>query len=203
MFDNVYHEHYYYYSLNTFNKIIKKFDCIILNYDKIPAHGGSLRVYITDKNTKRRISKKVNSLLLYENKIGVEKLNYYLSLSKIINKKIGQTKEFLFGLNNKNKKIVGFGAAAKTASILNFCKINNNIIRYIFDNASSKINKIIPGTGIKILKPKKILFKDVDIIIIFVWNLQKEIFNQIKKLYDINRAKIYILSPKIKKIYDK
>ena len=200
LFDNIYHEHYYYYSLNSFQKIIDKFDCKIINYDKISAHGGSLRVYITHKKNTQKISKKVKRLLSNEKKIGVNNLNYYLKIAKSIKEKIQNTKKFLLQLKESNKKVAGYGAAAKTASILNFCKIDYNTIDFVFDNASSKINKSIPGTKIKILKPTKSLFKSIDILIIFVWNLKNEILSQIKKKYGKKKIEVYILSPKIKKI---
>lgn len=200
LFDNIYHEHYYYYSLNSFQKIIDKFGCKIINYDKISAHGGSLRVYITHKKNSHKVSKKVKRLLSNEKKIGVNNLNYYLKIAKLIKEKIQNTKKFLLHLKESNKKVAGYGAAAKTASILNFCKIDYNTIDFIFDNASSKINKSIPGTKIKILKPTKSLFKSIDILIIFVWNLKNEILSQIKKKYGKKKIEVYILSPEIKKI---
>jgi SAM-dependent methyltransferase len=199
LFDNIYHEHYYYYSLNSFQKIIDKFSCKIINYDELPAHGGSLRVYITRKKNILKVSKKVERLLKYEKKLGVNNLDYYLKIARSIKEKIQSTKNFLLYIKKLNKKVAGFGAAAKTASILNFCKIDHNTIDFVFDNASSKINKSIPGTKIKILKPTKNLFESIDILIIFVWNLKNEILSQIKK-YGKKKIGIYIFTPKIKKI---
>ena len=65
-------------------------------------------------------------------------LNYYLKIAKSIKEKIQNTKKFLLQLKESNKKVAGYGAAAKTASILNFCKIDYNTIDFVFDNASSK-----------------------------------------------------------------
>ena len=104
-----------------------------------------------------------------------------------------------FRTEKKNKIISGYGAAAKTSSILNFCDLNENHIKFVFDKSQSKINKYIPGTKIKICSPNIKTFKNFDILIIFVWNLKNEILREIKK-FNIKKKKIYVLSPTIKRI---
>ena len=81
----------------------------------------------------------------------------------------------------QNKKIIGYGATAKSTTILNYCSIYNSTIDYFLDTTKDKQNKYTPGTKIKIMKYKGFIEKDVDIIFLGAWNFKKEIFKKEKK----------------------
>ena len=76
-FDTIYHEHYSYFSLYTFQKILKNNKLKIFKVKKLKTHGGSLRVYATKNNSKYNIDISVNKLINYEKKLGVNKLKFY------------------------------------------------------------------------------------------------------------------------------
>ena len=80
-----------------------------------------------------------------------------------------------------NKKIIGYGATAKSTTILNYCKIGNDKIDYFFDTTKEKQNKYTPGTLIKIKKYPGYIPKNVDFAFLGAWNFKNEIFNKEKK----------------------
>ena len=82
---------------------------------------------------------------------------------------------------SKNKKIIGYGATAKSTTILNYCNINDQTIDYFIDTTKDKQNKYTPGTKIKIKKYKGGINKDVDYVFLGAWNFKKEIFKKEKK----------------------
>jgi len=82
---------------------------------------------------------------------------------------------------SNNKKIIGYGATAKSTTILNYCKINNTTIYYFLDTTKDKQNKYTPGTKIKIKKYSGSIDKDMDYIFLGAWNFKKEIFIKEKK----------------------
>ena len=83
-------------------------------------------------------------------------------------------------LKIKKKKIIGYGATAKSCTILNYCKIDNKFIDYFYDTTSYKINKYLPGSKILIKKYKKLNINNVDFVYLGAWNFKKEIFNKEK-----------------------
>ena len=50
-FDNIYHEHYNYWSLTSLTNFFKQFEAKIYKSEKVDTHGGSIRIYIK-KNKK-------------------------------------------------------------------------------------------------------------------------------------------------------
>ena len=101
-------------------------------------------------------------------------------------------------IKTNNKRIIGYGATAKSCTILNYCNINNNIIDYFYDTTSFKIGKYLPGSKIEIKKYKKLNSKKIDYVFLGAWNFKKEIFNKEKKfLKNGGKFITHIPSPKI------
>ena len=84
-------------------------------------------------------------------------------------------------LKNKNLKIIGYGATAKSCTVLNYCGIGKQFIQYFFDTTSYKIDKYLPGSKILIKKYKKLNKKNVDIVFLGAWNFKEEIFKKEKE----------------------
>jgi hypothetical protein len=92
--------------------------------------------------------------------------------------------------------IVGYGAAAKANTFLNYCGINTNIIRAVADLTPKKIGKYLPGSRIPVISENEMLKLKPDIIIIFPWNWQKEIKNRLSKILDFD-CKLVTVFPTI------
>ncbi len=178
-FDNIYHEHVNYWSLNSLNEYFKKFQLNLFDCEKIDTHGGSLRVYIS-KNKNKKKSKNFNKLLRIENK-KISKKAIYQFKDKILAQKQNVNKNFI-RLSKKYKKIYCYGAPAKATTLINFFGIKDFISAAIDDN-KLKLNKYIPGTEIKILNKKNININNKeDCVVVFAWNFFEEIKESNKKL---------------------
>ena len=171
-FDNIYHEHYNYWSLTSLVNFFKNFDCIIFKAEKINTHGGSIRIYIKKgKKIKSEIS--VRTLLKEEENFGIKEFKTYQEFGEKINKLKTNVIKNLDKLKEKNKKIIGFGAPAKATTALNFFGISNQIDFIIEDN-KLKHNKFIPGVKIPI-KDKKNVKDRNSLILVLAWNFYKDI----------------------------
>ena len=106
-------------------------------------------------------------------------INYYENFSTKINNTINQFIEFCNKAKKDNKKIVGYGAPAKASTLLNYCKIKENIIEYVTDLSPHKQGLYLPGSHLHIKAPENIKKSKPDFVIIFPWNLQNEIMEQI------------------------
>lgn len=178
-FDTVYHEHFSYLSLIAVKGIFSKFDLKIYDVEKIKTHGGSLRVYACKKGKKNYISKNVKKIINQEKKYGLNKITKYNSFQIKIEKIKYKFLKFLKEKKLEGNKICGYGAAAKGNTLLNYCKIKTDMIDFVCDAAQSKQNKRLPGSHIPIFKPNKIMIEKPNYIIIFPWNLTKEITSQL------------------------
>jgi 2-polyprenyl-3-methyl-5-hydroxy-6-metoxy-1,4-benzoquinol methylase len=178
-FDTIYHEHFSYLSLLTVIKIFKAHDLNIFDVEELPTHGGSLRLFAkhTQDNTKE-ISDNVKNVIDKEIKFGLNKINTYSSFSFKVKKTKRNILNYLIGLKNEGKQIVGYGAPAKGNTLLNYCGIGIDFVDYTVDRNSYKQGLYLPGTHIPIFSTDKILETKPDYVIILPWNLKYEIIDQ-------------------------
>ena len=185
-FDNIYHEHYNYWSLLSLTNFFKNFDAKIFKAEKIDTHGGSIRVFIS-KDKKRKIESSVKKLLKEEENFGLKKYQTYVDFGKkvyLIRKNVINNLNIL---KNKNKNIIAYGAPAKATTALNFFGITDQIDFIVEDN-SLKHNKYIPGVKIPI-KSKKSVKDNNNTMVVLAWNFFEEIkknnFNLSKNFVNI------------------
>ena len=178
-YDQFYNEHIYVFSFIGLSYLLKKNNLEIYKVENLSVHGGSNRYYIKKTNNDKKIEISSYNQFRKEKKYGIDKINTYYSFKKRVEK----SKKNLLLLFNKIKKqkkrIIGYGATAKSTTILNYCKIGNEHIDYFLDTTPDKQNKYTPGSRIKIKKYKKI-DKSVDYIFLGAWNFKKEIFKKEK-----------------------
>ena len=171
-FDNIYHEHYNYWSLTSLINFFNQFNSTIFKVEKINTHGGSIRVYIK-KGKKIKIEKNVKTLLNEEETFGIKEYKTYQDFGEKIKQLRDNVIKNIKALKKNNTKIIGFGAPAKATTALNFFGISNEIDFIIEDN-KLKHNKFIPGVLIPI-KEKKYLNDKNSLVIVLAWNFYSEI----------------------------
>tara|TARA_B100000787_G_C16194793_1_gene299969 strand:- start:2103 stop:3329 length:1227 start_codon:yes stop_codon:yes gene_type:complete len=196
-FDTIYHEHFSYFSLLTVKNIFKKYKLKVFYVEKLNTHGGSLRVYGCHDDDVRREGKSVKNLIIEEVKFGLNKISTFKKFNLNVIRIKREIKKFILQAK-KNKKVVhAYGAAAKGSTVLNYVNITKQDIHFVYDAAKSKINKMMPGSHIKILSPDEIKIKKPDYLVILPWNIKNEIvkdFKFIKKW----KGKFVTFIPKVK-----
>jgi nucleoside-diphosphate-sugar epimerase len=171
-FDNIYHEHYNYWSLISLMNFFKQFQVKLFKAEKIDTHGGSIRIYIKkDKNVK--IEKSVKKLIKEEEKFGIKDFKTYQDFGEKVYKIKENVIKNLKILKKNKEIIVGYGAPAKATTALNFFGISKEI-DYIVEDNKMKHNKFVPGVKIPIYSKDKIL-KKKQLVLVLAWNFFKEI----------------------------
>ncbi len=202
-FDTIYHEHYSYFSLYTFQKILKNNKLKIFKVKKLKTHGGSLRVYAAKNNSKHKIDLSVNKLIKYEKKLGINKLKFYKKFHDKVYKIRNNFLIFLRSLKNNNQSISAYGAAAKGNTFINFLKLTSQDISYVVDLNPNKQNKLLPGSQIPIKNLDYYKKNITNFILIIPWNLKNEIFTQLKKIKELKKVKFFTAIPKINFLNEK
>jgi len=171
-FDNIYHEHYNYWSLTSLVNFFNQFGAQIYKAEKVETHGGSIRVYIK-KNKKTKIGESVKKILSEEEKFGVKKFKTYQEFGKQIYKIRENVRKNIKNLKKENNLLIGYGAPAKATTALNFFGISKEIDFVVEDN-KLKHNKFIPGVNIPIKNKSQIKNKK-NTTIVLAWNFYKDI----------------------------
>ena len=170
-FDNIYHEHYNYWSLTSLTNFFNTFDAKIFKSERINTHGGSIRVYIK-KDKKVKIDASVKKMLKEEVSFGIKKYETYKKFGEKVYKIRENVLSNMKKLKNQNKKIIGFGAPAKATTALNFFGIKDEIDFIVEDN-KLKHKKFIPGVKYQLKINLKLKIK-----IIYFWFLHGTFMNQ-------------------------
>ncbi len=199
-YDQFYCEHIYVFSTISLKKILEKYDLEIFNIESTFTHGGSNRYFIKKKsNIHYKINKNVQKEIKKETNFGLNKFSTY----KKFEKKVKLSKQRLLGIFSKIKKkelkIIGYGATAKSCTILNYCGIGKKYIDFFYDTTSFKVDKFLPGTKIYIKKYKKLTRKDADFVYLGAWNFKEEIFKKEKRF--IKNGGRFISHVPVPKIY--
>ena len=196
-YDNIFHEHIGFHSLKSFIELSKRNNLKVFDVEEIDSQGGSIRCYICKKNNPIKVSNKIKSLLSKEKNLGLNSSIKLMNFkSKILNH-TDQMRKLLIRLKNKRKKISIYGASGKGQALMQYCKIDNKYINYVFDKSKLKQNCYTPGTNIKIRDPKILKKTNTEYLLILSWNIKKEIIKQ-EKNFVKHGGKFIIPFPKPK-----
>ena len=171
-FDNIYHEHYNYWSLTSLVNFFNKFKGKIFRSEKVDTHGGSLRIYIK-KNKGVKVEQSVKQMLKEEEKFGIKDFKTYKKFGERIYELRENVRKNLKRLKNNRNLIIGYGAPAKATTALNFYGISKEI-NFIVEDNKLKHDKFIPGVKIPI-KHKSEIKNKKNTLLVLAWNFYKDI----------------------------
>jgi SAM-dependent methyltransferase len=197
-FDTIYHEHFSYFSFCTVQQIFSKHSLTIFDVEELPTHGGSLRIYgkHQEDNT-RAISPNVRSLQERELTAGMDDLSYYQGFQSKADRVKYSLLSFLYEQKQSGAKVVGYGAAAKGNTLLNYCGIKKDLLEFVVDVSPYKQGKFLPGSRIPVVNEDEIKRLRPDYVLILPWNIQDEIINQLSYIREW-RGKFVTSIPEIR-----
>ena len=194
-YDYIYHEHIFYFTFMSMKNLLEQHGLYAVDYFKSPISGGSLVVVASKK--KDTISKNLKKLIEYEKNNKINSEIYWKNFKqKCLTHKI-LLRETLHNFLRKKNKLSGYGASARSSTLLNFCNINNKHLDLIFDKNILKDNLYTAGSNIMIKQPKIRAFRGTNCIVILAWNFKDEIIRYLKKEIKF-KGFIIIVLPRIK-----
>lgn len=184
-FDTIYHEHYSYFSLTVVAKIFRANGLAVFDVEKLPTHGGSLRVYAqrTDSGA-QPLSERVTALLSSEMALGVETNVFYDGFQRRAEAVKNDLLFFLLESKREGRKVAAYGAAAKGNTLLNFAGVKPDLLPYVVDRNPAKQGKFLPGSRIPIVSEETLKVDRPAYVCILPWNLREEIMSQLAYILD-------------------
>jgi hypothetical protein len=182
-FDTIYHEHFYYYSLKSVQAVLKTAGMRVFDVQKIPTHGGSLRVFACRMDANFVEEGAVATVLSEESAMGLDTMQPYEAFAVKSRRLKNLFTQKIIGLHMAGKTVIGYGAAAKGNTLLNWAGIKPDLISAVLDNAAAKQGRFMPGSHIPILGPSYLETHRPDVIVIFPWNIAAEIEQELKTRY--------------------
>ena len=180
-FDTIYHEHFSYLGILSMQAIFAARGLRIYDVEKLPTHGGSLRVYACHRQAAHAPSAAVEAVVDEERSFGLDRIETYLGFQQQARKIKHDLLAFLLQQQAAGKKVVAYGAAAKGNTLLNYAGVRGDLISMVADAAPSKQGKFLPGSHIPIVTPQALLDSRPDYIIVLPWNLIDEVSQQLRE----------------------
>ena len=171
--DTWYHEHLSFYCLNTLKTLLNSYGFKIVDAERIPMHGGSLRVMAqyTDRDITPLTG--MQDILKYEEESGLVDINTWKAFSGKIKKQLDITGKTLKALSDSGASIWAYGAAGKATMLLNAC--NMDYLEAIVDSSPLRADKYMPGVHTPIVFPKELDKRNPDYVLCTAWNYIEQI----------------------------
>lgn len=180
-FDTIYHEHFSYFSFLTVRQAFAGHGLRLFDVERLPTHGGSLRIYACHADDAvQPDGARVAALLDEERAAGLDRLSTYEIFAEQVRETKRELLEFLIATKRAGKTIVGYGAPAKGNTLLNYCGVRGDFIDYTVDRSPQKQGRFLPGVHIPIYAPEKIFETRPDYVLILPWNIKEEIVEQMQ-----------------------
>jgi SAM-dependent methyltransferase len=183
-FDTIYHEHYYYFSQQALKPLFARHGLVIDDVERLPTHGGSLRLFVRHAFTDGKPRGAVTALEADERAAGLDRAAAYADFGKKVHATKRALLSLLIGIKEEGKRIAAYGAAAKGNTLLNFCGIGADFIDFAVDKNPNKQGRFLPGTRIVVRAPEAIFDEKPDFVLILPWNIKDEIVQQMGAIRD-------------------
>ena len=178
-FDTVYHEHFSYFSLHTVQRIFAAHGLRIWDVEELPTHGGSLRIWAAHSDATHDQTAAVSTLLEKETAAGMTEMTYYQRFQPQADSIKNDFLAFLLDCKRTGKQVVGYGAAAKGNTLLNYAGIKSDLIPFVADASPHKQGLYLPGSHIPVVSEARIRALRPDFVVVVPWNLRQEITAQL------------------------
>jgi SAM-dependent methyltransferase len=204
-FDNICHEHVYYWSLNSLERLMIEAGLKIVDCQLNDVNGGSFRVYIKKEDSD--ITKfatrpyrdvcdvRIESIRQWEQTQNLDSTKTWLDFYQGIEDLKKQTVDFIKEEKSKGKTICGYGASTKGNTLLQYFGLDNTLIDAIAERSPYKFGHKTIGTNIPILSEDDVRKMKPDYMLVLPWHFISE-FTEREKEYLNGGGKFIVPCPK-------
>jgi len=188
--DTICHEHLEYYNIKNILDILKSSElkCIDISFNE--SNGGSMRFKVA-KNTSSYEKVDLTNLLQKEEHLYNE--NTYIKWFEDCTTEINKTKDFITKLKESGNKIYIYGASTKGNTLIQYAKLDNNIIDYAVERNLDKLDRFTPGTNIAIISEDEMRKNPPEYMLVLPWHFKDEIIEREKQYIENGGTLIFPL----------
>ncbi len=178
-YDSVYHEHLFFYSLESMMYLLNQYGLKPFDLTRSPISGGSLVIYFSKIQREKTIE--LAEALKQEKEKRTNELQTWKNFANSCEKHAKQLKSIVEEHKTKGP-VIGYGASARSSTMLNYAGLNSEVIDCVIDKNPMKHGRFTPGTNIPIIsfEEGKKLFNKCGSILLLAWNFEKEITEELR-----------------------
>jgi hypothetical protein len=179
-YDSIYHEHLKYYSVKSILRLFSYYNFTVVDIDRIPNYGGSIRVY-AKKGKNHPVAPSVINLLKEEEYRELYSESIYVDFAARIRKSKRQLQKILVEALSRGDRVVGIGSPGRAATLLSYCNIDVDMMSYIAEQSTSlKLGLCMPGSHIPVIDEKTILEEQPEYAVVLSWHYWKPIIEKLR-----------------------
>jgi methylation protein EvaC len=173
-FDQIYDEHALYFSVTSVRNLVQGQGLELVEAIPQSVHGGSMRYTVAHRG-QYSVSGSVDTLLAAETVLGLDQPVTFGLFRNRVEQLRNNMLSFLNECREQHKRVMGYGATAKSATAINFCGITREHVESITDTTIEKVGKFTPGAHIPVVSREAFLERYPDYALLFAWNHSNEI----------------------------
>ncbi|MFG2678565.1 methyltransferase domain-containing protein [Streptomyces sp. NPDC048392] len=173
-FDQIYDEHIFFFTVSSVRAMARRYGFELVDVERLPVHGGEIRCTLARPGT-RPVSPAVTGLLAEEEAAGLTSPEVLAGFAAGVDRVCRELVTVLEEAKAQGLTVAGYGATAKSATLLNRCGIGPGLLPYVCDSTPAKQGRLTPGTGIPIRTPEAFRADPPDLALLLAWNHAEEI----------------------------
>lgn len=173
-FDQFYDEHFFLFTASSVRNMARRFGLELVDVERLPTHGGELR-YTLAREGSRAASPAVEAILEEERKRELTSPESLASFADRVRGNCDRLVEELRSLRDRGLRVVGYGATAKSATVLNFCGIGPDLLEFVCDTTPAKQGRLTPGSHVPVRDHGAFTASYPDRALLLAWNHAEEI----------------------------
>jgi hypothetical protein len=173
-YDTIYHEHLSYISISPLVPFFGKFGMEIINVEQKDIHGGSIRIFVSNKGN-YEAEESVEYIIKLEHDERLDNKDKLIDFAHMVAENKAATNQLIHKLKSENKRIVAVSAPAKGMTFLNYCKLDRQTLDYVTEKSKLKIGLYTPGDNIPVVPDSQLLEDMPDYALLLAWNFADEI----------------------------
>jgi hypothetical protein len=198
-FDTIYHEHYSYLSASSVDKLSKVNGLQLFKVEELEVHGGSNRYWLRKLHPDRKSQPSVEELIELEVENGLFQERYWGNFSLKVSGILKGFGDWLKMCEINDRRVFGYGAAAKASTILNSIQIDPIPVVAIADMSLEKQGRFMPSHAIPIVSPQDMFLEMPTDIVIFPWNIKSEIAKYLRSNLG-NQVRLWCAIPQMHQV---
>ena len=180
MFDQIYHEHRYFYSLTSLFEAAVRRNLYCVDAELIELQGGGLRATFTADPMARRWFPLAGpqrpsdtdhpDAIFAGERWHWTRPDVFRSMQGRVDRVRSHLRSLVHAELAAGRTVAGYGAAAKATTILNFCGLGPEQLQYVVDTTPYKQGRFVPGVKVPIVSPEHATAHPVDTMLLLVPN---------------------------------
>ncbi|NVI88939.1 class I SAM-dependent methyltransferase [Actinomadura sp. BRA 177] len=173
-FDQIYDEHFFLFTARSVREAARRFGFELVDVERLPVHGGEVR-YTLARAGARTPTAELARLLADEDARALTEPATLAAFAGSVGRIRNDLLALLRRLRDEGRRVVAYGATAKSATVTNFCGIGTDLVECVYDSTHAKQGRLTPGAHLPVRPPEEFAADRPDFALLFAWNHAAEI----------------------------